>query len=39
MRLDGIECFHFNHTEKQKELYLNFVQKISLLISGERSLM
>ena len=34
MGLDGIECFHSNHTEKQKELYLNFAQKFSLLISG-----
>lgn len=32
--LDGIECFHSNHSEEQTELYLKYAKFLDLKISG-----
>lgn len=34
MGLDGVECFHSNHSIEQSNLYLSFANKLELLISG-----
>lgn len=32
--LDGVECFHSNHSPEQTELYLNYARQLKLKISG-----
>ncbi len=32
--LDGVECFHSNHSPEQTELYLRYAQQLKLKISG-----
>ena len=32
--LDGIECFHSNHSEEQTNLYLKYANLLGLKVSG-----